>query len=211
MVAEPGELVEDPLLVGAGDARAVVDDAGHDLTCRRRSTSTTTSIGVPTSVYLRALDSRLVSTPMATPSSASDVHRSRRRPSSSNVRLGSWRSNERDLVARPTSAQSTGLMSTTEAALVELGRPQEGVDQVLEALLLPEHDLVDLRPVVGAELGVAADQRVQEALDRGERRAQLVGDLGDPAVLVVLELLALGVVAGDDHVAAVGQRARTSR
>src|SRR3546814_2669668 len=89
---------------------------------------------------------------------------------------------------------------------VELGGAQERVDERLEALLLAQHDLVDARPVLGGELGGAAGERVQEPLDRGEGGPQLVGHLGDPAVLVVLELLARRLVADVGDVAAVGER-----
>src|SRR3546814_18621917 len=70
---------------------------------------------------------------------------------------------------------------------------------------------VDALAFGGGELLVALLQGVQDPLDGGEGRSQLVAHLGDPAVLVVLELLALRVVAGDHHVAAVGQRRPAAR
>src|SRR3546814_2741503 len=61
---------------------------------------------------------------------------------------------------------------------------QQARHQVLEALLLAQHHLVDALAVGGGELLVALLQGVQEPLDGGEGRSQLVAHLGDPAVLV---------------------------
>ena len=82
-----------------------------------------------------------------------------------------------------------------QRAGVEPARPEDVVDRAREPLGLAGDDVEHLRALVVVERDIAPPQRHRRAVDRGERRAQLVGDRRDELRAHRLERPLLGQVA----------------
>ena len=82
---------------------------------------------------------------------------------------------------------------------VEAARPQDRVHGAREAVGLVRDDAEQLLALLGCELDVAPAQRHRRAVDRGERRAQLVRDRRDELGPQLLERPLLGQVAERVH------------
>ena len=78
---------------------------------------------------------------------------------------------------------------------VEPARPEDVVDGAREPVGLARDDVEQLRALLVVERDVAAAQRHRRAVDRGERRAQLVRDGRDELGAHRLERALLGQVA----------------
>ena len=137
-------LLEDPLPVGLGHAGPGVLDRRSSTDVAVGSADPDRSPGCRPGVYLAALASRSSSTAAAASGSATTPHRRGRDASISTIGWDPCAGRPRP-ARRPARAQSSRRRSG-RPALVERGRPEQLVDELLEPLLLAEQHLVDVAP-----------------------------------------------------------------
>ena len=177
-------------------------------TTRRRLRTRTVTVP-PSGEYLMALSIRLISTWRTRSASASASAPPGRQHERELVLLGAAAGPGRD-VARDGRDVDRGELQPDGARLEARGAEQR-LDEPVEPLGLARDVADERRAVLLAEARVLAQQRLGEAVDRGQRRAQLVRDGGHEVALELLERAHLGDVAHREHAARAGRRRRSCR
>src|SRR4029079_315143 len=80
------------------------------------------------------------------------------------------------------------LLRDGHLTVVEPGRQQEVVDDLIEPLRLPRDELEKATALLGTQLDVGAEQRLGRAVDARHRRPQLVRDRRNEIALLFIEL-----------------------
>ena len=116
--------------------------------------------------------------------------------------VSNWTPGQRDSSDRTTSGtirwRRTGLLAQLAVIVTELVEGDHVLDQALESLRLGRDVDEDLVPGGGVEGGIRAGERLGAAVDRGERRPQLVRQHADEGLAHALPLPGRRDVAQDD-------------
>ena len=159
-------------------------------------------------VYFTALSTRLMRIWARRSRSAWTAGRSAGSRASSRTPPASALARMMSSVPSTTSASATGPRLQRDPAQLDIGQIGEVVEQAAQSLGVPEHDL-EKAPGMGGILHRPAEQGLQVSLDRGERRPELVRDIGHELGPDLLELAERGdVVEHHGHAGLAGAQAQ---